>query len=161
MPVKWHEERVRRTYFGRDSEGVFTQPPLIPLASKWIVRATGIWVHAWALGESNSPTETADSSVSLTPMCWEGVEPVSSWTNPEAIQRAIYSGDVWTSPIFLTPESTTTGRLSAVSAFVDLPATGAAYPSLVMMFNGVSENDGAQISKPLWAAAKLLYRVEH
>lgn len=161
MTIKWHEERIHRTYFGNDGEGNVIDPAQVPLTSKWINRATGIWVHAWGLGDFTSLTESGDVAFEIIPMCWEGIESNPAWNNPESINRDFFAPGFGSVTIGLSDQVVSTGRINKISKFYNLPDMGAAYPSLTVLFTPVAEDDGAVISKPIWAAAKILYRVEH
>jgi len=123
-----------------------------------------MWIHAWGMGDDSATNN--DIGVTVQSVCWEGTEIYSGLNSPQMLEREVAS-DVGSFILSVNSYAgappNLIGRISALSHFIDMPNMGASYPRLAVIFNGVSEQDGEnQISaKPQWAAAKILYRVEH
>jgi hypothetical protein len=165
MPVKWHEERIERWWFQEDpnNEPYKFPSPYIPLRSKWLIQSTGFWVHAWGVGSGGADTPLAFDMWKVDG--FEGNNLVTSpgWY-PAGVGTGIEQLDSTGETLMLQYGAVTDfgGRSTySASRFCDLPNYGAAYAQLALQFNLVAGEESDPTPDPIWAAAKILYRVEH
>lgn len=179
MTIKFHEERVLRSYFPKDSEGQ-SQGLLRPLRSKWIPRATGAWVRVWGVTPEAGYLEQ-DFEVSLLGMsAFEGPESgfeygdVGGNEDLDAVLTGLptgASGNVSSTPVdtwTMSYVSANNGRMTySGSVMYEFENLGIAYHNLALRLRPHTfvetdvEPPVTHVGNPIWVAAKIMYRVEH
>lgn len=170
--INWREERIERTLFPVDGEGAKAATPYLPLRSTWLLRATGMWVRVWSWADSVPGHAVPDFAASFDVLEMTEFE---GYENGSSIYQLVGGRGVY-SPLEPssgpgTPQNllgniqTANGLGCGGTRFYELPDTGAAYAALCLQVYPIitmfDEPESPRLCDPIWAAARILYRVEH